>query len=70
MKYRIFTIGMVAALFAACSVNEMDFNAPSGEDEFFATIEEASSRVYVDDDLMVLWHADDRVSIFNKCVQI
>ena len=65
MKYQIFTIGLVTALLAACSVKEMDVNTPTGED-FFAWIENASTKVFVDDDLMVLWHADDRVSIFNK----
>lgn len=68
MKNRIFTLGVMALLFAACSVNEMDIATPTAKDaeEFFATIEDASTRVFVDDDLMVLWHADDRVSIFNK----
>ena len=68
MKYRIFTIGVIALLFAACSVNEMHFTSPINDEgeEFFATIEDASTRVFVDDDLMVLWHADDRVSIFDK----
>ena len=68
MKYRIFTIGVIALLFAACSVNEMHFTSPINDEgeEFFATIEDASTRVFVDDDLMVLWHENDRVSIFNK----
>ena len=68
MKNRIFTLGVMAFLFAACSVNEMDIATPVAKDaeEFFAAIEDASTRVFVDDDLMVLWHADDRVSIFNK----
>ena len=68
MKNRIFLLGVMAMLLAACSVNEMDVSTPTAKDaeEFFATIEEASTRVFVDDDLMVLWHADDRVSIFNK----
>ena len=68
MKNRIFTLGVMALLFAACSVNELDIATPDAKEaeEFFATIEDASTRVFVDDDLMVLWHADDRVSIFNK----
>lgn len=68
MKNRFFTIGLVALLFAACSVNEMDIATPVAKEteEFFATIEDASTKVFVDDELMVLWHADDRVSIFNK----
>ena len=68
MRKRIFSLGVMALLFAACSVNEMDIATPIAKDaeEFFATIEDASTRVFVDDGLMVLWHADDRVSIFNK----
>ena len=68
MKNRIFTFGVMALLFAACSINELEIATPDAIDaeEFFATIEDASTRVFVDDDLMVLWHADDRVSIFNK----
>ena len=68
MKNRIFSLGIMALLLVACSVNEMDIATPTAKyaEEFFATIEDASTRVFVDDDLMVLWHADDRVSIFNK----
>ena len=68
MKYRFFTIGLVAILFAACSVNEMDITDPINDnaEEFFASIEDASTKVFVDDKLRVLWNADDRVSIFNK----
>ena len=68
MKNRIFSLGEIALSFAACSVNEMDIATPADKEaeEFFATIEDASTKVFVDDELMVLWHADDRVSIFNK----
>ena len=33
---------------------------------FYATLEQADTRVYADEDLQVLWHHDDRVSIFDK----
>ena len=68
MKYRIFIIGLATLLFAACSVNEMNFATPLNDntEEFFATIEDSSTKVFVDDKLRVLWNADDRVSIFNK----
>ena len=68
MKNRIFTLGAMALLFTACSINELDTASPIAKDaeEFFATIEDASTRVFVDDKLRVLWNADDRVSIFNK----
>ena len=68
MKYRSIILGLAAALLAACAVNEADHSTPAFNDgkEFYATIEGAATKVYVDEDLKVLWHADDRVSIFNK----
>ena len=68
MKYRIFILGLIATLFVACAVNEVDHSAPLLDDseEFYATIEGATTKVFVDEELKVLWHADDRVSIFNK----
>ncbi len=66
--YRFFILGLAAALSAACAVNEADHSTPVIDDgeEFFASIEGAATRVYVDDELRVLWNADDRVSIFNR----
>jgi hypothetical protein len=68
MKYRSFILGLITILFTACAVNEEDYSTPAivTEEEFYATIEGATTRVYVDEDLKVLWHADDCVSIFNK----
>ena len=68
MKYRFFILGLAAALFAACAVNEADHSTPAFNDgeEFYATIEGATTKAYVDDQLRVLWNADDRVSIFNR----
>ena len=53
----------------SCSVQETEVPAPVTEDEdveFHASIEVELSRAYVDERLLVLWNADDRVSIFNK----
>ena len=68
MKNRFFILGLAAFLFAACAVNEVDQSTPVIDDgeEFYASIEGAATRVYVDDELRVLWNADDRVSIFNR----
>ena len=70
MKYRIFILGLITVLFTACAINEEDHSTPAieTEEEFYATIEGATTKVYVDEDLKVLWHADDRVSIFNKSI--
>lgn len=61
-----------ALLAVSCSMQEKDFK-DSRENPgkvFYASIEvpvgEAETKVYADDDLSVLWHEDDRVSIFNK----
>ena len=69
IKYGIFILGLITVLFTACAINEEDHSTPAietEEEEFYATIEGATTKVYVDEDLKVLWHADDRVSIFNK----
>ena len=68
MKYRIVFLGIMGVLSMACSVNELDIAVLPTRDceEFYATIEDASTKVFADEKLRVLWNADDRVSIFNK----
>ncbi len=69
MKYLKYTYWLLAALMVSCSVQETEVPVPVTEDEdveFYASIEGESSRAYVDERLLVLWNADDRVSIFNK----
>ena len=69
MKNRYIFLSL-AALAASCSIEEvrspeLESNAPI----FYATIDEqpdADTKVYADEDLKVLWNADDRVTIFNK----
>ena len=73
MKKHFSSLGILAVVgltLLACQNKEIDF-VPSQTDApvFYASIEEASepdTRVYVDENLRLLWHADDRVSIFNK----
>lgn len=62
---------VVLALFLiACQNKEIDFIArPTDCPVFYASIEDTSdpdTRVYVDENLKLLWNADDRVSIFNR----
>ena len=68
MKYRIFTAGLAALLAVSCTVTELDKTdrTVNEYDVYHASIEDSSTRVYVDDQLRVLWNADDRVSIFNR----
>jgi hypothetical protein len=66
MKHRYLYLSLAGLILSACVVKENDSAAANPEDEvFFATIEDPSSRVYVDDGLHVLWNADDRISLFN-----
>ena len=59
------------ALVASCSIQEENFETPTLKDDviFYASFEqpsEESTRVYVNEDLLLRWTVDDRVSIFNK----
>ena len=66
---RILFWGIFLALAISCSVNEMDlFDGLAGE-TFYATIEQpcdTDTKVYVNNDLKVLWDEGDHISIFNK----
>lgn len=57
-------------LLAACSTKEIDFQTPVQDDVvFYASFEQPGdegTRVYANEDLLLRWTADDRVSIFNK----
>ena len=71
---RVFTFVALLFLIASCTseidqVNSTSRGKPSGEKTvFFASTENTSSpetKVYADENLKVLWNADDRISIFN-----
>ena len=70
MKRFALYIGLAAVIVASCSTKENDFVAPEQEDEvFYASFEkptEDHTRVYANEDLLLRWTTDDRVSIFNK----
>ena len=65
----------VISLFAACTA-ELDTTPEITEEQtpiiekapvLYASIEEgAETKVYLDENYKVLWHADDRISVFNK----
>ena len=69
-------LGMAAAaVVASCSVQEKEFEVSKGlklgEAKFFASFEqpamtEEGTKVYVNEDLLLRWNADDRISVFNK----
>ena len=70
MKRIALYFGAAVALAASCSVQEEDFKTPQQEDViYYASFEqpaEEGTRVYANEDLLLRWTADDRVSIFGK----
>ena len=70
MKRFALYLGIVAGLVASCSTKEIDFQTPiQGDVVFYASFERPSdidTRVYTNEDLLLRWTGDDRVSIFEK----
>lgn len=70
MKRFALYLGIAAVLVASCSTQEKDFQTPIQDDVvFYASFEqpvEDGTRVYANEDLLLRWTADDRISIFNK----
>ena len=70
MKRFALYLELATVLVASCSIQEENFETPQQDDLiFYATFEQSaedSTRVYVNEDLLLRWTADDRVSIFNK----
>ena len=73
---KIISILGVFSLFAACTaeletkpeiIEEQASIIEKSPDVLYASIEEgAETKVYLDENYKVLWHADDRISVFNK----
>ena len=71
MRPYYFYLCLSASLAFSCSIEEVDKRESDiiQDQLFYARMEEPSgvaSRVFADEDLRVLWDAEDRVSIFNK----
>ena len=72
MKSNRFFAALLSLAAVSCTITEVDrmaVVAPSSEEVFHAVFGDASSegtKVYVDEDVKLLWNADDRISIFNK----
>lgn len=69
MKRVALYLGLAAALMASCSIQEEDIKTPQQDDViYYASFEqptEDGTRVYANEDLLLRWTADDRVSIFG-----
>ena len=68
---RTLAYALAVALLAACTNQEKDFQKTPVQEEpmFYASFEqptEPGTKVYANEDLLLRWTADDRVSIFNK----
>ena len=70
MKRFALFFGIAAWLVASCSVQEEGFKTTQQDDViYYASFEqpaEEGTRVYANEDLLLRWTADDRVSIFGK----
>ena len=69
MKRIALFFGIAAAMVASCSIQDENFETPQQDDViFYASFEQPSegTRVYANEELLLRWTADDRVSIFNK----
>ena len=68
-SYRLLLAGLLVGASFSCARQEADVPVSPGREFFYASLEQpadAETRVYADENLMVLWHADDRVSIFDR----
>ena len=69
MKRNIYLIGLLAGAAISCSVSETDVADSDSPEIFYALMENADAqdtRVYATPELYLRWHADDRISIFNR----
>ena len=70
MKRIALYLGLATALVASCSIQEENHETPQQDDViFYASFEqpgEEGTKVYANEELLLRWNADDRVSIFNK----
>lgn len=68
-RFELYLI-LASVMVMSCSIQENNFDTPLHDDAvFYASFEqpvEEGTRVYVNEDLLLRWTADDRVSIFNK----
>ncbi len=70
MKRIALYLGLATGLVASCSIQEENHETPQQDDViFYASFEqpgEEGTKVYANEDLLLRWNSDDRVSIFNK----
>ena len=71
MRKGFFLQSLMCLLVVSCSINELDTKDAfiTSDEIFYATLEsysEPDTKVYVDENVKILWDEDDRITIFNK----
>lgn len=67
MKRGFVLPSLLCLLAMSCSVHELDINDPvTAEDDVFYASFEPDTKVYVDENVKILWDEKDQISIFNK----
>ena len=58
----------ILLMLVGCTESSIEDNSviATGSEEFYATMEGTDSRTYVDGQIRMRWHADDRITIFKK----
>lgn len=58
----------ILLMLVGCTESSIEDNSiiETGVEEFYATIEGANARTYVDEQIRMRWHAEDRITIFKK----
>ena len=74
MKNSLFLLSFYFLLAVSCSVPEHDTKEPERFEDnvFYASLESCSdpdTRVYLDENIKILWDEDDQISIFNKTTE-
>ena len=68
-NFRPLLASLLVGAFLSCERQEADVPVSLDGELFYASLEQpvdAETKVYADENLMVLWHSDDRVSIFDR----
>ena len=71
MKYKLIPKSFICLLAVSCSFHELETKiTPLPEDDiFYASLESTTvpnTKVYIDENVKILWDAEDLISIFNK----
>ena len=70
MKKGFYFSSLIGLLVMSCSVQDMDIETKPWEDgAFYASLEsdfEPDTKVHIDENVKIIWDAEDQISIFNK----